>query len=383
MRRLPKWGHGFTDIRGKPRFYLRRRGFKKIPLPGLPWSPEFMAAYEAALAGQPSIQIGAARTKPGTIADLVARYLACPRFLSLEPLTQKSYRGVLERFRSEHGEKRVAMLQREHIHRLLARKIAQPTAANHWLRIVRALMKFAVLESMRADDPTAGVNYIKYASEGFHTWTEEDIAAFGARHPIGTKAHLAMTLMLFTGCRVGDAAALGRQHIKRGVLTYTQQKNRNRKPVTLTIPVHPELQRAIDATPANHLTFLVNSYGKPFTAKGLSDWMRDRCNEAGLPHCSAHGLRKAISRRLVEAGMSPHEVMAITGHTTLKEVERYTALRGKKFSPRRPSLDWKGNAGVANIATRLANLAPNALISLGLGAVPRFGYELPGPGSAP
>jgi integrase len=180
------------------------------------------------------------------------------------------------------------------------------------------------LEGMRPDDPTVGVGYIKHGSEGFHTWTEEDVAAFEAKHPVGTPARLAMALMLFTGCRVGDAAALGRQHIKRGVLTYTQQKNRNRKPITLTIPVHAELQRVIDATRADHLTFLVNSHGKPFTPKGLSDWMSQRCREAGLPKCSAHGLRKAISRRLVEAGKSSHEVMAITGHTTLKEVERYT-----------------------------------------------------------
>jgi hypothetical protein len=124
--RLPKYVHAFTDIRGKRRYYLRRAGFKKIPLPQLT-SPEFPTAYEAALAGQPRIQIGAGRTRPGTVADLVARYLASPKFLSLEALTQKSYRPNLERFRAEHGDKRVAMLQREHINRMLARKIAKPT----------------------------------------------------------------------------------------------------------------------------------------------------------------------------------------------------------------------------------------------------------------
>ena len=65
MKRPPKFVNGFIDRHGKPRFYLRRRGFKSVPLPGLPWSPQFMEAYENALAGQP-LQIVRSRTKPGS-----------------------------------------------------------------------------------------------------------------------------------------------------------------------------------------------------------------------------------------------------------------------------------------------------------------------------
>jgi integrase len=74
-------------------------------------------------------------------------------------------------------------------------------------------------------------------------------------------------------------------------------------------------------------TFLVTEYGKPFSEAGFGNW---RCDEAGLSDCSSHGLRKAIARRMAEAGMSPHQIQAITGHTTLKEIERYTkAVRQK------------------------------------------------------
>jgi hypothetical protein len=66
MTHPPKFVHGFIDQHGKPRFYLRRKGFKKNPLPGLPWSPEFMVAYEAALAQQP-LQVGVSRVSPGTV----------------------------------------------------------------------------------------------------------------------------------------------------------------------------------------------------------------------------------------------------------------------------------------------------------------------------
>jgi len=53
--------------------------------------------------------------------------------------------------------------------------------------------------------------------------------------------------------------------------------------------------------------------------------MRDAITEAGLPlECQAHGLRKAAGRRLAEAGCTAHEIMAVLGHKTLAEAERYT-----------------------------------------------------------
>jgi hypothetical protein len=73
MRRPPRFVQGFIDRHDKPRFYFRRPGFPRVPLPGLPWSPEFMAAYEAALAGQPA-QIASASAKPGTIRALAMSY---------------------------------------------------------------------------------------------------------------------------------------------------------------------------------------------------------------------------------------------------------------------------------------------------------------------
>ena len=86
----------------------------------------------------------------------------------------------------------------------------------------------------------------------------------------------------------------------------------------------PDLQRLLDATPCKHLSFLTTAYGKPFTAAGFGGWFRDRCDEADLPkECAAHGLRKAACRRLAEAGCSASQIMAISGHKTLREVQRY------------------------------------------------------------
>jgi integrase len=92
---------------------------------------------------------------------------------------------------------------------------------------------------------------------------------------------------------------------------------------------HPDLAEVIAATPSAHLTFLVTEQGRPFTPAGFGNKFRAWCNQANLPHCSAHGLRKATAARLAERGATAHEIMAITGHQSLEEVERYTRAARK------------------------------------------------------
>jgi hypothetical protein len=132
MRRPPKFVQGFLDRHGKPRWYLRRPGFKRVPLPGLPWSPEFMAAYEAALAETP-MEIGARRTVAGTVNAVVVGYFGSAAFHTLAPASQQQYRGIIERFRREHGDKRIALLQRRHVAEILDAKASTPMAARNLL----------------------------------------------------------------------------------------------------------------------------------------------------------------------------------------------------------------------------------------------------------
>jgi integrase/recombinase XerD len=125
-------------------------------------------------------------------------------------------------------------------------------------------------------------------------------------------------------------------------LRYRQAKNEHRNPVDLNIPVHPDLQTIIDATPVKHLTFLTTAYGRAFTPAGFGNKFREWSDEAGLPHCSAQGLRKAAAARLAERGATAHEIMAITGHRSLEEVERYTraARQGKLADTAMAKFKW-------------------------------------------
>jgi integrase len=337
MKRPPKYVKGYIDRHDKPRFYFRRPGFKGVALPGLPWSPEFMAAYEQALAGQPA-QIGSARTKPGTMRALAVSYYNSLAFRSMKPITQSVYRNIIDRFCSEtdkqgkeHGDEPAATMRREHVVKLMASRADKPDSANGLRKVLRAMMQYAIEIGLRSDDPTQGVKNIRPKSKlGFHRWTEAEITQFEERHPIGTKPRLAFALGLYTGQARQDVVAMGPQHIRDGILNWVRAKTERSTGTELAIPIHANLRAVIDATPSGHLTFLVTEFGKPFAVAGFGNWFREQCDMANLRHCSFHGLRKAASVRLAEAGCTPHEIAAITGHASLKEIVRYTQTADRK-----------------------------------------------------
>lgn len=207
--KLPRYVQGFLDRHGRPRHYLRRPGHKRVRLPGIPWTPEFMAAYEAALAGKPEpVEISARRTLPGTINSLIVAYYKSDAFLkALAPETQRMRRNILERFRAEHGDKRVVALEHRHVIRLLEER--KPHAQKNWLKTLRGLMQFAIAEGYRPNDPTANVKVAKVKSRGHMTWGDEQIALYRKRHPVGSTARPAIELLLNVAARRGDVHKLG------------------------------------------------------------------------------------------------------------------------------------------------------------------------------
>lgn len=324
----PPYVHVYRDRHGKERIYYNRPGVKKIPLPGPLYSEAFMIAYQKAVEGeaQQIAPTASSRLVPGSFGDLLRRYYTAPEFLNLAPATQRNYQRILERFAEKCRDLPVAGLKRSHIKTLIGQMEDRPQAANSLLKRLKTLLNFAADIDMIQHNPLLGMRGLKVSSEGFHTWTEEEIAQFEAIHPIGTKARLAMAIMLYTGQRKSDAVKMGWQHVKGDRIAVRQDKTN----ALVDIPIHPELKRVLEGTPRQNMTFLVTEYGKPFTANGFGNWMRDRCDEASLPQCSSHGLRKAMAKRLAEAGCSVNEIMSITGHTTEGEVIRYTKEAQKK-----------------------------------------------------
>ncbi len=321
MRRPPKFVQAFIDRHGKARFYFRRAGSKSVALPGLPWSPEFMAAYELALGtAARQDEVGVSRTTPGTVNALVVNYYRSDEWKQLTPDTQK----------------------------------------RHWLMTIRAVMRSAI-PTMRKDDPTAGISIKLPKSKGHHTWSDDEIEQYRAHWPLGTQQRLVMEFALETTSRRGEVVRLGPQHVKNGRIHI--ERTHGSKDVD--IPVSSELQAACDAMPRAHLTYVVTAYGKPRSKFGLGNDFAKWATEAGLPsRCRLHGLKKGGMRRLAEAGNTTHELMAISGHKTLTEVQRYTDDADRKLLAESGMAKRKGqsvNTEVSNPAVESVKPSAKAL----------------------
>jgi integrase len=336
-----------ADRHGNVRIYFRRPGFAKIRLRGLPGSEEFQTVYAAALA---KTEAGKAKGKTsqaerGSLAWLCLNYYQSADFRRLDGRTQHVRRLILDGLcKRGAGPLPYNKLTPLSILKWRDAKADWPESANALIKALRQLYAFAIEYRHATKNPAKDVKYLKGNSDGFHSWSEEEIARFDACHPVGSMARLALALLLYTGQRRSDIVIFGRQHVRGEWLHFTQQKNRARKPITLTLPVHPELQRIIEATPSGALTFLVTEFGRPFTANGFGNRFRKWCDEAGLPpQCSAHGLRKAAATRLAEAGASELEIRAITGHQTSREVSRYTKAASQKLLAKSAMAKLTGN----------------------------------------
>jgi integrase len=324
-RIFPKNVTEFVDRHGKRRTRYRVSGQPTRYFKASPGNSEWLAELESFRQGV-EIEVNADRIAPGSINDLVTRYLVSTSFRNGGDATQLKNRGILDGFRTVHGERLVREATFEKIDKILADKSAtHPAAARNLRKQLRRLFEYAVRIKMRADNPAEGIRLpVQRAGldgeTGYHTWSEDEIAQFQAYHALGTRPRLAMELMLWTGVRKSDLIRMGRQHVKAGRITIGATKTGK----ILSINVAPQLKAAIDASPSTNMTFLVTAYGKPFTPNGFGNWFRDRCNEAGLPQCSAHGLRKAIARRMADNGEGNQGIKSVTLHSGDSEVALYT-----------------------------------------------------------
>jgi integrase len=275
----------------------------------------------------------------GTYRWLCAQYFASAEFGRLDSRTQHTRRSILEATFDEpiapdatetFGAFPLRHLSTKAVRVLRDRKAGFPEAANSRVKAIRQVYAWGIEHEHVAANPARDVSYIRSHSPGFHSWSVGEVEQFEQRHPLGSKARLALALLMYTGVRRSDVVLLGRQHIRDGWFKITLQKNRNRKPITIDLPVVSALQEVIAASPTGDLTFLVTEFGRPFTANGFGNWFRRRCNEADLPQCSAHGLRKAGAAMAAENGATSHELMAIFGWQTIKEAERYTKAAQRK-----------------------------------------------------
>ncbi|KQO80566.1 integrase [Methylobacterium sp. Leaf90] len=352
---LPEYVVSDTDRHDNVRYYFRRRPAPKVRLEGIPGSEAFMNKYYDCLDGKiPERKSRSVPAAPGSFAALRLAYLGSPEFKSLDVSTRAWQRRALDEISEAHGTKRVAMMQARHVRTLRNGKRETPAAANTMLKALKALFKWANENGRASSDPTRNVDFLKYAKKGFHPWSPSEVEAYEAAHLVGTTARLALELLLYTAGRREDVVRFGPHNLAAGRFRFVQGKNEDRAPVLIDIPVHPDLAEAIAAAQPSGAIFILTHYGRPFTPNGFGNRFKKWCIQAGLPHCSAHGCRKAAAARLATRGATAHQIMSVTGHQSLAEVERYTrsALRAQMADTAMALLPDRRSAGSTIPANR-------------------------------
>ena len=323
-----RYVQAFRDRHGHWRYYYRRQGFPRAVLPGRPGSPEFMAAYHAAGASAPPHSKAKRNPNMGSVYSAVSLYLGSAVFNALAAETRRTRRNILERFREQHGDKRIAKLSPEHVQRMVDAKAGTPSAARNFLNTLSAWLKWCAREGIITRSPVVNIERTPIRTMGYMAWPEEYVRQYRARWPLGTRERLALELLVGTGAARVDVVAMGRQHVHDGLLIFRREKT----DVPVEIPILPELQDALDAMPrSHHLTFLTTARGQPFSPAVFGMWFRKHCDAAGIPvGYSAHGVRKYAATDRANRGATTHELMAWFGWLTVREAERYTRTAARR-----------------------------------------------------
>jgi integrase len=330
-----------VDRHGNVRIYFRRRG-RKVRIRERMGSSAFLDRYAQLTGDRPERPVA---TEPARNSKsfrwLCTQFFASADFKRLDARSQYTRRGQIEAMQQEpiapgatelFADFPIERLTAKALRVLRDRKAGKPGAADNRVRALRRLFKWALKNEHVSTNPARDVEYVSGKSDGWHSWTPEELNTFEQRHAPGSKARLAIALLQYTGATRIDVVRLGPSNVRDGCMQFTRAKTR----VRIELPIAEALRVEIEvATVVGAATFLVSGHGKPFTPAGFGNWFRERCDEAGLPQCSAHGVRKAAAARAADNGATTHELMAMFGWLNLKMADHYTKAADRKRGARR------------------------------------------------
>jgi integrase len=307
-----------TTRHGKTVWYVRKeRHGSRVRLKAAYGSPEFWQEYQDALSG---LSRRRDKASAGSLAWLVERYRETAAWTDLSVATRRQRENILRHVLEKAGNQPASKITRAHIVDGRDRRAATPAQARHFIDTMRSLYEWATEAQHVKTDPTLGVKYPKQPKTGgFAPWTEDDIATYERRWPLGTRQRVWLDVLAYTGLRRGDVVQLGRQHVRDGVAYVKTEKTDT--PVALEIL--PILAQTLAAGPCGDLTFIIGANGRPMTKESFGNAFRDACRAAGLRDRSAHGLRKAAATRAAVSGATLAQLNAIFGWTGAKMALHY------------------------------------------------------------
>jgi len=318
-----------TGRHGKTRWCLRRRiKGRRVDcyIDAVFGSEDFRAQYEAALAKPENKRTSGVGER--TISFPIEDYPGSRAFKELAQATRYAKRLRLDWIRCTIGAAHYQDLLPRHVTALMDRK-GDPEAANRLHKDLAQLYRWASRQhGCTGPNPTAEVDRQKVETDGYHTWTREQIAQFRAFYPSGSKERLAFELVRGTGAARQDAARMGPLNICGGVIRYPRGKTGGR--VELPLAKLPDLARELGAHQEHGDVFVARKDGLPYTTEGFGNWFATMVQAAGLPtECRIHGLRKHGAMRLAEAGATEAQIAAFLDHHSHHEARRYIAAASR------------------------------------------------------
>ena len=312
--------HMETTRHGKTVWYVRIGKGPRIRIHAVFGTPEFDAKYRTAVSGEPAIRRGSA--KAGTLTWLITRYRESTSWTDYSLTTRKQREGILRQIMANAGDKPYASITEAVITAGRDRRSTTPFQARHFIDTMRGLFEWAKNAKLVKENPATPVRYpLQKKGDGFPVWSEEDVSAYEARWPLGTRERVWLAVLLYTGMRRGDAVRLGRQHIRHGVATIKTEKSGFT--MEITIPLLPPLLEALRAGPTGELAFICGVNGMPLTKESFGNNFRDACRAATIKK-SAHGVRKIGATRAANNGATVAQLEAIFGWTGGKMASLYT-----------------------------------------------------------
>jgi integrase len=330
-RKLPLFVVRERTRHGTVVFYFRRGKGSRRRLPA-PTDDLFDAAYREALAGtEPPRR---ARSAAGSLRWLIDRYRETAQYRSLSPATRRQRDNIFSHVLDTAGADAFRDVTRTDIRAALERRAHTPSQARNFLDAMRGVFRWALDAEMVDTDPTASVkNPPRPNTGGFKAWSEDDVEAYEARWPLGTREHVWLHVLLYTGLRRGDAVIVGRQHVRGGVATLKTEKNG----IEVNIPILPILAETLAIGPTGDLAFIVGEKGHPLTKESFGNMFKQACLAAGLTDHSAHGVRKIGATRAAEAGATVAEMEALFGWSGAAMPMLYTRTADRKRLARQAS----------------------------------------------
>jgi integrase len=275
----------------------------------------------------------------GSWAALIRDFRMSPKYRTWAPGSKANAERFFGELLEGLGREQVRSTTLAQITLWRDRMSEYPAAANSFIKFLGHLLRYAkrtgYIEVNPLGDRGAIDRLPPKAPGGFRTWREDEIEAFLAYWPLGTLPHLVLTLALYTGAAATDLVKLGPMNVRDGRLRYRRQKTERAKGAEesplVDIPILPPLASALEAASAGRSTYLETAYASPRSANGLAHQFALWTAEAGLGapdrhgrHLTLHGLRKALGRRLAEAGADPFTIMGWLGQESIRSAEVYT-----------------------------------------------------------